>query len=91
MWELVVVPGIFQTPEYARALLTAGRPTARPEVIDDLVAARIERQEILSRERPPVVWAVIDESALRREIGGKETQRAAPERTVAPASRSPSS
>jgi transcriptional regulator with XRE-family HTH domain len=76
MWDVVVIPGIFQTPEYARALLTAGRPAARPEVIDDLIAARIERQDILFREKPPVVWAVLDESALRREIGGKEIRRA---------------
>ncbi|MEV0404382.1 Scr1 family TA system antitoxin-like transcriptional regulator [Actinoallomurus sp. NPDC050550] len=52
MWEFVVIPGVFQTPEYARALLTAGRPTVKPEIIDDLVAARMQRQDILSRDRP---------------------------------------
>ncbi|GAB3958997.1 hypothetical protein GCM10029978_005140 [Actinoallomurus acanthiterrae] len=80
MWDVVVVPGIFQTPEYARALLRAGRPAARPEVIEDLVTARIERQEILTREKPPGLGAVLDESALHREVGGKETQRAQLER-----------
>ncbi|MCO6005547.1 helix-turn-helix domain-containing protein [Actinoallomurus purpureus] len=82
MWDVVVIPGIFQTPEYARALLTAGRPAARPEIIEDLVTARIERQDILFREKPPVLWAVIDESTLRREIGSKETQRAQLDRLV---------
>ncbi|MEV5749612.1 helix-turn-helix transcriptional regulator [Actinoallomurus sp. NPDC052308] len=76
MWELVVIPGIFQTPEYARALLSAGRPTAKPEIIDDLVAARIERQEILHRDTPPVLWVVLDEMVLRRRIGTKEEHRA---------------
>lgn len=76
MWDVVVVPGLFQAPDYARALLGAGRPTATPDVIDDLVATRLERQQVLAREKPPVVWAVIDELALRRRIGGRETHRA---------------
>jgi transcriptional regulator with XRE-family HTH domain len=76
MWEVVVVPGIFQTTDYARALLTAGRPTARPDVIDDLVAARMERQEVLDRDQPPILWVVLDEMVLRRRLGGKETHRA---------------
>ncbi|MCO5968495.1 helix-turn-helix domain-containing protein [Actinoallomurus soli] len=82
MWDVVVIPGIFQTPEYARALLTAGRPAARPEVIDELVTARMERQEILTRDKPPVVWAIIDESVLHREIGDKETQGAQFDRLI---------
>lgn len=76
MWEVVVMPGIFQTADYARALLTAGRPTARPEIIDDLVAARMERQQILEREEPPALWVVLDEMVLRRNVGSKETQAA---------------
>jgi transcriptional regulator with XRE-family HTH domain len=82
MWEVVVVPGIFQTPDYARALLAAGRPTARPEVIDDLVAARMERQEILSREEPPALWVVLDEMVFRRRLGSKEMHRAQLDRLV---------
>jgi transcriptional regulator with XRE-family HTH domain len=76
MWEVVVVPGIFQTIDYARALLAAGRPTARPEVIDDLVSARMERQEILAREEPPALWVVLDEMVLRRRLGSEEIHRA---------------
>jgi uncharacterized protein DUF5753/helix-turn-helix protein len=87
MWDIVVIPGIFQTPEYARALLTAGLPAARPEVIDDLVTARIERQEILNRDKPPMLWTIIDESVLRRAIGGKETQHTQLDRLVELANR----
>ena len=60
-----LVPGLFQTENYARAVLRFD--DTRPEQeIEQQVAARMERQEILRRERPPQVVAVIDEAALRR-------------------------
>jgi transcriptional regulator with XRE-family HTH domain len=70
-YDALVVPGLLQTPDYARALIAAGRPTARPEVIENLLSARLERQEVLSRDVPPTVWLVVDETALRRPIGGR--------------------
>ncbi|WP_431896419.1 Scr1 family TA system antitoxin-like transcriptional regulator [Micromonospora haikouensis] len=63
-FELVWVPGLLQTEAYARATL-AGESLITEEV-DELVAARIGRQEILHRPRPPLIVAVIDEAALRR-------------------------
>lgn len=60
-----LIPGLLQTENYARAVLRfdATRPEAE---VEQLVAARLERQKILTRERPPLVIAVIDESALRQ-------------------------
>jgi hypothetical protein len=71
-YDALVVPGLLQTPDYARALLVAGRPNAKPEVIESLLAARLERQEILSRDDPPILWLVLDETALHRPVGGRD-------------------
>ena len=48
----------------------SGRPTDSDEEIGQLVAARVERQRILERPRPPMLWAVVDEGVLRRPVGG---------------------
>ncbi|MGC5032986.1 helix-turn-helix domain-containing protein [Micromonospora sp. DT229] len=60
-----LIPGLFQTENYARAVLRFD-DTCPEQEIEQQVAARLERQEILHRERPPQVFAVIDEAALRR-------------------------
>ncbi|SCL31695.1 hypothetical protein GA0074692_3160 [Micromonospora pallida] len=67
-FELAWVPGLLQTEAYARATLAAEALT--PAEVDDLVAARLARQAILHRARPPLFVAVIDELALRRTAGG---------------------
>jgi transcriptional regulator with XRE-family HTH domain len=72
-WELGAVPGLLQTEEYARALIRSGRPNDSQDAIDRLVAARIERQGILSGEHPPMVWYVIDEGVLRHVVGSCTT------------------
>jgi transcriptional regulator with XRE-family HTH domain len=70
LFELSVVPGLFQTEAYARSLLSC-RPGLPPGELDALVAARISRQSVFTREGgPPLVWALIDESTLNRRIGG---------------------
>jgi transcriptional regulator with XRE-family HTH domain len=66
---VLVVDGLLQTEEYARAILRAARPRDSGEKIDQLVTARMDRQAILSREDPPDLWVIIDESALRRPVG----------------------
>lgn len=71
-WELGSVPGLLQTEEYARALISATRPQDDDAAIDRLVTARMERQEILSGESPPKVWYILDESVLRRVVGSAE-------------------
>ncbi|MGN5389657.1 helix-turn-helix domain-containing protein [Streptomyces sp. JL7001] len=66
-----LVYGLLQTEEYARAVLHAGWG----ENLDEAVAARLERQRILSRERPPLVWVVLDEAVLHRPFGSREIMR----------------
>lgn len=69
-YEALAVPGLLQTEETARALLVAGRPADPPDAIDDLVARRMARQDILARGAPPALWVVLDETVIRRPVGG---------------------
>ncbi|MFI7702424.1 helix-turn-helix domain-containing protein [Nonomuraea sp. NPDC049480] len=75
-YEVQFVPGLLQTKEYARAVVTAGTAGIGAEEIARRVDLRLERQRILDKEDGPVFWAVIDEAALRRPIGGAEVMRA---------------
>ncbi|MCX4975397.1 MULTISPECIES: helix-turn-helix transcriptional regulator [unclassified Streptomyces] len=76
-YEPHFVPGILQTEEYARGVLKAGAiGQTRPEDIERHVALRMQRQDLLTRADAPRIWAVMDETALRRPIGGPEVMRA---------------
>jgi hypothetical protein len=75
-YEVQFVPGLLQTKEYARAVVTAGAAGIGAEEIARRVDLRLERQRILDKPDGPVFWAVIDEAALRRPIGGTEVMRA---------------
>ncbi|OXS32890.1 helix-turn-helix domain-containing protein [Streptomyces sp. XY006] len=66
----LLIPGLLQTPAYARAVCRAYQPTAPEEKIEELVTARIERARLLDHPTEPLLWAVLDESALRRVTGG---------------------
>ncbi|MGY4905587.1 helix-turn-helix domain-containing protein [Streptomyces sp. 900116325] len=66
----LLIPGLLQTEPYARAVFVSYRPTAPDDVIDELVAARLERAVLLSDPTTPMVWTVLDEAVLRREVGG---------------------
>jgi transcriptional regulator with XRE-family HTH domain len=68
-WEPMLVPGLLQTADYARALFCGWQPDASDDELDELVSARIERQAILGRPTPPKLWAVLDEAVLHRQIG----------------------
>jgi transcriptional regulator with XRE-family HTH domain len=75
LWEHAVIPGLLQTEDYARALLVTELNT-NDDGLDALVAARMARQSVLARESgPPLVWALIDESALMRCVGGRAVMR----------------
>ncbi|MEU6716849.1 helix-turn-helix transcriptional regulator [Nonomuraea sp. NPDC046802] len=74
-YELALIPGLLQTADYARAIFQ-GEPAAIPEEVDKSVKVRLQRQAILSRPNPPATSFILDESALRREIGGREVMRA---------------
>ena len=68
-----LVPGLLQTPAYARAVL-ATRPNTTDDELDNLVAARLARQAILARNDPPapLLWALIDEGVLYRPVAPAE-------------------
>ena len=75
-YEVQFVPGLLQTPDYARAVILLGHAHARAEEIERRVGLRIARQQVLLRDNPPLLWAVVDEAALRRPIGGPKVMRA---------------
>lgn len=75
-YESSYLPGLLQTEEYVRAIIHAGRVTADPEEVDRIVAARLARKALLSRDVPPKLWVVLDEAAVRRVVGGVEVMRA---------------
>jgi transcriptional regulator with XRE-family HTH domain len=68
-WEPLLIPGLLQTRDYAKALFKAWRSADSEDELDRLVSARIERQAIFERPKPPSLWAVIDEGVLTRCIG----------------------
>jgi hypothetical protein len=65
-----VVPGLLQTPEYARALHEAGIPVLEPDVLDERIRTRMNRQRILTGTSPPQVHIIMDEAVIRRPVGG---------------------
>lgn len=67
-FQVHVIPGLLQTEDYARAVLSTW-PPKRPEVIEKRLNARIQRQELLTRKDMPRLWFILDESVLRRPMG----------------------
>jgi transcriptional regulator with XRE-family HTH domain len=74
-YEVQFVPGLLQTREYARAVVVAGQPSATNAEVERRVGLRMQRQSILYRDKPPRLWVVLDEAALRRPIGGRDVMR----------------
>ncbi len=74
-YEPGVFPALLQTPDYARAVHEGALPRLSPEVIDQRIEARRLRQEVLRREEPPYLKAVIDEAVLHRPVGGPAVMR----------------
>ncbi|MFD3645263.1 Scr1 family TA system antitoxin-like transcriptional regulator [Streptomyces cyaneofuscatus] len=69
------VPGLLQTPEYARALLSMGHSLRDAEHLEERVAARLERQNRLTGPDRPYLWIILDEAVLRRPVGGSAVMR----------------
>ncbi|WP_327325605.1 helix-turn-helix transcriptional regulator [Streptomyces sp. NBC_01210] len=65
-----LVPGLLQTEEYAYALIRESLPGESEEVVDERVAARMRRKSVFDKEEKPFYWAILDEAALKRPIGG---------------------
>src|SRR6266568_1525543 len=79
-FELQFVHGLFQTEDYARAVTLLGHTTAPEAEIERRVSLRLKRQDLLTGPKPPQVWSVLDEGALRRPVGGAGVMRAQLER-----------
>ncbi|WP_422772446.1 helix-turn-helix domain-containing protein [Plantactinospora sp. WMMC1484] len=73
-FQLSVIPGLLQTEAYARALLRSGG-LLTAEQVEEQVAARLARQEILTGPNPPLFTAVVDERVLRQPVGGAGVMR----------------
>lgn len=69
-FALSIVPGLLQTDDYARAIFRSYRPNHRPEELDRAVVIRTERARILEGPSKPVMWTLLDEAVLRRQVGG---------------------
>lgn len=75
-WQQQLIPGQFQTEEYARAVIAADAPWEDSDVLELKVAARLARQTLASCEDPVFIKAVIGEDALLRPVGGRRVMRA---------------
>jgi Domain of unknown function (DUF5753)/Helix-turn-helix domain len=82
VYEVQFVPGLLQTEEYARAVITQGAAGMGDDEVDRRVALRMGRQKLLTREDPPRYWVIMDEAALRRPMGGREAHVAQIERLI---------
>jgi transcriptional regulator with XRE-family HTH domain len=81
-YEGQLVPGLLQTEDYMRALVGAAQLGDSPAEAERRVALRLGRQALLEREDAPRLWAVVDEAALRRPVGGPKVMRAQLERLI---------
>ncbi|MFF8594758.1 helix-turn-helix domain-containing protein [Streptomyces sp. NPDC015220] len=82
LYEPHYVPGLLQTYDYARALLRVGFPNASEEDLARRVDLRVRRQDLLAKPDAPAVWAILDETVLRRPVGGTEVMRAQLDRLI---------
>lgn len=74
-YESCVVPWAFQTEQYAREVIKGILPRIEDRILEERVTARMTRQELLRSADPPYLWSLIDESALRRAVGGDSVMR----------------
>ena len=75
-YESLYIPGLLQTEDYARAVITGTLPMASQTQVEQRVQARMERQELLRGDDPLEMWAIVDEAATRRAVGGPAIMRA---------------
>lgn len=75
-YQSTIVPGLLQTADYARAMLDVSVPKLTSTRIDELLEVKLTRQSALRRELPLSLWAVLDQAALHRVVGGREVMGA---------------
>ncbi|MFE2301607.1 helix-turn-helix domain-containing protein [Streptomyces sp. NPDC059445] len=76
LYEPHYVPGLLQTHDYATALMRVGFPNETRKDIARRVALRMRRQDLLAKPEAPALWAILDETVLRRPVGGRAVMRA---------------
>jgi transcriptional regulator with XRE-family HTH domain len=81
-YEGQFIPGLLQTDDYIRAVIGGAQLEESSEEMGRRVRLRMARQTLLTREHPPRLWAVVDEAALRRPVGGPEVMRGQLERLI---------
>jgi hypothetical protein len=76
-YDAQFVPGLWQTEDYARAVLSARSIASTPGQIERQIVIRMRRQQILDRTSPPPpeIWAILDEAVIRRTVGGRDIMR----------------
>ena len=74
-YEGQFIPGLLQTDDYMRAVVQGAHLDESSEELGRRVRLRLARQTLLTREHPPRLWAVVDEAAMRRPVGGPEVMR----------------
>jgi hypothetical protein len=81
-YEGQFIPGLLQTDDYMRAVVQGAHLDESAEEVGRRVRLRMARQILLTREQPPRLWAVVDEAAMRRPVGGREVMRGQLERLI---------
>jgi hypothetical protein len=74
-FESLLVPGLLQTPDYARAVIRAASPALSAPAVDRAVEIRLTRQQVLATDSPLDFWAIIDEGVIHRQVGGASVMR----------------
>jgi transcriptional regulator with XRE-family HTH domain len=75
-YESLFIPGLLQTEDYARAVIRAVLPWASRDEVERRVEVRMERQDVLRNDNPLELWVIMDEAALRRQVGGRPVMQA---------------
>jgi transcriptional regulator with XRE-family HTH domain len=81
-YQSAIVPGLMQTPDYARAMYEAGVPKFTPERIDEHIEVRLTRQRLLVQDPPVRLEVVLDEAVLHRLVGGPDVMSAQLDRLI---------
>ncbi|MFI0979278.1 Scr1 family TA system antitoxin-like transcriptional regulator [Streptomyces sp. NPDC021093] len=84
-FESMLIPGLMQTAEYARALMVSAGPDRSSEQVQGMVSDRLERQKILTNTEKPLYWAIVHEAALRVAVGSPAIMAEQLDRVVATA------
>jgi transcriptional regulator with XRE-family HTH domain len=74
-YAMIRIPGLLQTPDYARAVLRRNVPRLGESVIEQYIMTRQERKRVLTKDDAPTYWAILDEAVLQREVGGAKVMR----------------